>query len=228
MGLLNSLFDVFVSPASLFGRIKYGERWGGWVFAILTLAIFTLYFSFYSVIDSEWLVQRQLAEIQDLPTSQREEIARIFRNLAGYAGWIATLFSVMLMLLAVAVLSFYYMYMDQSTEKKSYEQWFTFTLWTQTPVLVSTLIFVVMLFTVPEQDFRPDLINYSSLSHILNISNENEVLYSLGSSLNLFYVWNIFLATVGIKIWTDTSFTKAAFIALTPYVVYVVAQILMA
>ena len=228
MSLLHSLFDVFVSPASLFGRIKYGERWGGWIFAILTLAIFMLYYSFYSAVDSEWLVQRQMAEIQDLPASQREEMGQIFRNLSDYAGYVATALSVMLMLLAVSVLSLYYMYMDQSTEKKSYEQWFTFTLWTQTPVIISTVIFLIILFTVPAQDFRPDLINYSSLSNILNISNENKVIYSLGSSLNLFYVWNIFLATVGIKIWTDTSFTKAAFIALTPYVVYVVAQILMA
>lgn len=228
MSLLHSLFDVFVSPTSLFGRIKYGERWGGWIFAILALAIFTLYCSFYSTVDSEWLVQRQLAEIQDLPASQREEFGQIFRNLSGYAGYVASAMSLILMLLAVSVLSFYYMYMDQSTEKKSYEQWFTFTLWTQTPVIISTLIFLIMLFTIPAQDFRPELIHYASLSQLLSIPSEQHYWYSLGNSLNIFYLWNIFLATVGIKIWTDTTFTKAALIAVTPYAVYVVAKIMMA
>ena len=226
MGFVNSVCDVFVAPGSLFSRIRYGEAWGGWVFAILTLSIFVLYYSFYSVIDSEWLVQKQLAGIQDLPTSQREELARIFRSFAEYAGWLGTFLSMLVMMLVVSGLSCYYMFMDQSEQKKTFEQWFTFTLWTQTPVIVSTLMFIVMLVTIPAQDFRPDLINYSSVSQLFSIPAEQPLLYALGNSLDIFYLWNVFLATVGIKIWTETTFTKATLIAVTPYILYIVAKIL--
>ncbi|WP_395338229.1 Yip1 family protein [Ningiella sp. W23] len=227
MTLVYSFFDVFTSPSSFFHRIKYGDHKGRWIFLLLTLSIFALYYSFYSVIDSEWLVQKQLAEIQDLPASQQEELARIFRNLAEYAGWLGTFLSSTAMLVAVALLSLFYMYMDSSDERKSYEQWFSFTLWTQAPTIISTLIFMIILFTIPEQDFRPELINYASVSQLLGIQEESGYLYLIGNSFSVFYIWSIVLATIGIRIWANATWLKSLLIAVTPYIVYVVSQIIM-
>lgn len=227
MSFLQSLCDVFVSPASLFARIKQGELWGGWIFSSLALAIFVLYFSFYSVIDSEWLIQRQLAEIQELPLTQREEMERIFRSLAGFAGWFATLFSLAMMMAAVAALSVYFLWMDSSLEKKTYKQWFVFTLWTHAPIIVSSFVFLVVIYTVPEQDFRPDLIHYSSVSQLFSLTESNGILYVIAEKINVFYLWIILITAVGLKIWNGDNFYKCLLVAIIPYALYIVANMLM-
>ncbi|TMO67013.1 YIP1 family protein [Pseudoalteromonas aurantia] len=209
---------IYLSPSEVFSKLKESRHLSWLVFLAIFAMCMLSNLVFFGAIDPEWVVNKQLAAAGDLSPSEREEMARIFRNFAEYSGVSGGIISMVMTLLGSVMLAAYYMIAANSADRKiEFNDWFLFTLFTQLPIVVKYLGFLVLFFLTPAYELELDLINYSSLNQLLLTLNSSEPLYQWAEYLDVFYLWQIALAAVGLKVWCQFSYSKSILLAAIPY-----------
>jgi hypothetical protein len=215
--LSGAMLDIFVAPKSLFDGLRSARGWN-WAALILILAISSACIvSFYSGMSPEWVVEQQMLQVGDVSPSEEEQIRAYLTQSAGTVGWLGAIFNGLFILISLAILAGYFKLVSGSDEY-GYGDWFGFAIWTQMPTVVYMLGFLVLYLTAGTPDLPLMLINYASLNQLLLGLSVQDALYTWAESLNLFYIWYIALAAIGLNRWTSMSITKATILSALPFV----------
>lgn len=217
-----ALIDVFVAPKSLFEQLKAAKKWS-WLALALMMTITSLsVMSFYDNMSPEWIVEQQLELAGDMSAAERESATKIIQQTAGNVGIIGASVAAIMTLLLTAIYAIYFMGVGKlggiNKQKLSYGDWFSFSVWIQMPMLINTIGFAVLFLTASTADLPLNLGNYASLNQLVTGYLPTDALFSWAETLNLFFVWNIALVSIGLKKCSDMSTVKATTLAAMPYI----------
>jgi hypothetical protein len=226
--LSHALLDIYVAPMSLFENLKEinGKTWFP---LVLIIAIsFTSIVYFYSGMSTDWLIEQQMEQAGDLSISEQAQVRGFLEESAASLGWVAAVSNSIFTLFIMAALAGYFKLISHSKEKYSYSEWFKFVVWMQMPTVIYMLGFMVLVVTASSPDLPIVLINYASLNQILLHLSVGHSHYLWAETVNLFFLWSIALAALGLNRWVKLSVIKSSFIASIPYVTIFVIWALVA
>jgi hypothetical protein len=221
------IVDALVAPTSLFNQFKAAKKWSWLALALVMVVTFFSTLVFFDNMSIEWLIDQQLLEAGELSVSELEGAKAIIEQTAQYTGLISATFSVISLLVINAIFAGYYLLIGKFTKNKIankndtfvFSDWYSFSIWSHMPLLINTLGFSLLFLTAATNDLPLSIINYASLNQLfLGLTPEHH-LYLWAESLNLFYIWSIFIATIGLKKCANLSLSKAAMIAELPYLI---------
>ncbi|BBN83059.1 hypothetical protein PA25_30440 [Pseudoalteromonas sp. A25] len=223
-----ALMLIYVSPSDVFRKLT-DSRHLSWLVFLLIFAMYMISnLVFFGAIDPDWVVNKQLAAAGELSQSEREELGRVFRKFAEYSGVSGGIISMIMTLLASLALAGYYMVIGNSADRKiEFNDWFLFTLCTQLPIVVKYLGFLLLFFVTPSHELELNLAGYSSLNQLFLGLNSTDVLYQWAEYLDIFYLWQIALAAVGLHIWCQFSYSKSVALASAPYLAIFITWLLL-
>ena len=221
------ILDALVAPTALFNQFNNTKK-SSWLALFLLMAVtFVSTMMFFDNMSTPWLIEQQLLQAGELSASELEGATAIIEQTAEYTGLISATFSAISLLIINVIFASYYLLMTKMTSKSAgtekqmlvFSDWYSFSIWTQIPLLINTLGFSLLFLTAATTDLPLSLINYASLNQLVLGLNPEHSLYMWAESLNLFYIWSIFIGTIGLKKCTNLSSTKAISVAVMPYIV---------
>lgn len=219
----SSVVDVLVAPGSFFSDFARFRRFGPLVLlAVLALTLLA-YKYFYGGMSAEWIVEQQMATLGEISVAEREVIQQMLLANVGSSGMISGASVAIGHLLAAVVLSGAYFLLFLVTgnrEKMPFGRWFELVSWCQVPWLINYLIFLFLVFSSSNPDLPLSLPQYASLGELFFGSIENGGPSQLLRAMNLFHVWIVLLAAIGIHTVTRISFFRAVAISLVPYALF--------
>lgn len=215
--LSSAVLDIFVAPKSLFDGLQSAKGWSWAALAIILMISGACIVSFYSGMSTEWIVEQQLLQAGDISPAEKDQLRAYFTQSAGSIGWLGAIFNGLFMLIMLAVLAGYFKLVS-GTDEYGYGDWFGFTVWTQMPTVVYMLGFLALYLTASTPDLPIMLLNYASANQLFLGLSAQDALYTWAESLNLFYLWYIALAAIGLNRWCDMNMTKATVLSALPFV----------
>lgn len=216
-----AMVSIYVSPSEVFAQLKQSRNWG-WLAFLMLFGIYLLSnILFFNAMDTEWLVNSQMESLGDLSEVERAEAERVLKNVSEYMGISSGIGAIVVTLLLSLILTGSYMLLaNTGQEKYSFNDWFVLVLWTQLPFVSKYLLFLVLFFLTPTSELELDLMNYSSLNQLVFSYGKDEALHFWLEFMDLFYLWQIALAAIGIRVWCGVHYVKAISIAAAPYLLF--------
>lgn len=213
-----NVFDVFTTPGDFFSGLLNTKRHT--LYALLTLILVSSggIYLFHSGMDPEWIVEQQMLHVEVDKASEAEEIKQFLMETAPYAGSLGAIFNGIFTLILVSVLAAYYRLAGGKSTQLTYKDWFSFSVWTQIPGLIYVIGLMGLLFTASTGELPLAMVNYASLNQVLLNLPIGAAFYDVAEAINLFYLWNIYLAAVGLQRWAGLPTIKAFVISAFPYV----------
>ncbi len=102
--------------------------------------------------------------------------------------------------------------------ERSFRQWFAFTAWTTLPTALTAIPAALVLATTESRQFGQEALQALSLNSLLLHRAIGEPGFSLFNTLNLTQVATLYLAMVGVKVWSNRSWLFAALFVGVPWV----------
>lgn len=215
--LSNAILDIYVAPKNLFDGLRSAKGWN-WAALLLIIAISAVaIFAFYSGMSTEWIVEQQLLQVGDISPAEEQQFRAYFAESAGAIGWLGAIFNSLFILISIAILAGYFKLVGGGSDY-GYGDWFGFAIWTQMPTVIYMLGFFALFMTASTPDLPLMLVNYASINQLLLGLSPQDALYTWAESVNLFFFWNIALATIGLNRWCGMSMGKAGVLAALPFV----------
>jgi hypothetical protein len=189
---------------------------------LLSLLQAALSYGYVSFVDLEWLVDLQLRSTSLGANLTEAELARMAQQAAGQVGFRAGLAAVSaalvipLMLLVGGV--FLWLATKVTGVERSFRHWFALSTWCTLPVtLIGMALAAVVLFTATTNQVPQAALQPLSLNEILLHRESDQPGYSLFSSMNLLQLLSIYLTAMGLKVWTNRSWTYCIIVAALPF-----------
>lgn len=189
---------------------------------LLCLLQAALSYWYVNFIDLEWLVDLQLRATSAGASLTEAEIARFAQQAASQVGLRAVLAAVVaalaipLMLLVGAV--FLLLATKVTGVERSFRHWFALSTWCTLPVtLVGLVLAAVVLLTASTTQLPQAALQPLSLNELLFQREPEEPGYALFSNLNLLQFVSIYLTAMGLKVWTNRSWTYCIIVAALPF-----------
>lgn len=208
-------------PRKAFAELAERPRF--W-FPLLLLVICTAGLSLWytSVVDMEWLVDRQLRaspfgrQLTDVQIAQQAAAASGRRGLQATVGTIGT----GVVLVAIMLLgALYYVLAGKVTNvERSFRHWLSLNAWSGLPTVLAVIPAAFVLLSagsaqIPQEDLQP-----LSFNALLFHRAPGEPGYTLFNSLNLLQLASLYLAVVGVKAWSGRSWLFSTVFATLPFV----------
>jgi hypothetical protein len=120
-----------------------------------------------------------------------------------------------------ALMAGYYLFVSKQDPEANYGYgaWYGFGIWTMMPMIISSLGLLILVLTASTDQISQSLFNYASINQLLIGLEIGHPFYTLLESLNIFSIWGIFIAAIGLKCWTNFTFNKALLFAALPSIV---------
>jgi len=120
-----------------------------------------------------------------------------------------------------ALMAGYYLFVSKQDPEANYGYgaWYGFGIWTMMPMIISSLGLLILVLTASTDQISQSLFNYASINQLLIGLEIGHPFYTLLESLNIFSIWGIFIAAIGLKSWTNFTFNKALLFAALPSIV---------
>lgn len=215
--LSNAVLDIYLAPKALFDGLRTAKGWNWAALALIVCISFATIVAFYSGMSPDWIIEQQMLQVGDVSPSEEEQIRAYLTQSVGTVGWLGGIFNTLFIFITLVILAGYFK-MVSGSDEYSYGNWFGFTIWTQMPTVVYMLGFLALLLTASTPDLPLMLLNYASINQLLLDLAPSHSLYMWAESINLFYVWNIVLASIGLNRWTGMTMTKATVLSALPFV----------
>lgn len=216
-----ALLDVYVAPKSLFENLAQVRKWS-WIGLLLLLVLIVgSNYVFFNGMSTEWLIEQQLMHAGELSNAERDAAVEVMQRTAPYTGLLGGIFGAIAQLVMTAVIAGYFMLIAKAAvngnHSLTYGDWFSFSIWTQMPILVSTLGFVALFMTSSTPDLPIVLANYASLNQLLLGLEPTDALFTWAESINLFLLWSMAIAAIGFSTCFKLSTWKAIGYSALPY-----------
>lgn len=228
---LAALAGVFYRPSRAFQSIaSRPSTW--WIPFLLVLAVyFQFYFGTIVHLDFQQIHQKILQhptpqswQIRSMPPAQLAQVERVFQRIARY-GWIGGPLLILLyfgMEAAVLLAVLHYGFRAQAKLR----QVFAVAWYASLPSLIPVLPFVLKRYADGRLSSFWSL-EWTSLGHYLHPSATPNLLYSIARSLDIFDLWSILLATIGLAVVARTRRLHGLIAALVWWVTRWIAMLLL-
>ncbi|GAB6676534.1 YknW family membrane protein [Bacillus cereus] len=187
-----SLFGMITSPGLQFERMKTSEKvWGMFFLMALLQGLLNAFTTYVTNTSPEMVkVKKELGEFAGQSSLTSDVISGIVSGTIG--GMLATF-------VVAAIYKVFMMFYGNDT---SYKKLVTIIVYTNIVVIIGGFINGVIVFIL---GVAPTA--YTSLGPLFE---EGSVAYGIGSSIEVFYLWNIVLIWLGLQITAGVSKVKAA------------------
>lgn len=220
---MNNL-DLFVAlataPSSAFGELR--ERPKFWFPLLLLIAsTVAIVYWYYSMVDIEWLKDAMFSnnpDMQKLPEAERAaRIAMVGRNTLLWTSVVGTIF----VLPIVFLLSALYLLLAAKVTKlpQGFKHWFAFSCWSALPLLLSTVVAAIFLLLSDNSQVSPSVMQPLSINELLLHRPYGSAGHTLLESLHVPGVLSWILMIIGVRAWSQRSWTFSAIFILLPIVV---------
>ncbi|MGA9852782.1 MAG: YIP1 family protein [Gammaproteobacteria bacterium] len=216
---LACLGNIFVEPKKALQDIRPHGSWA-WYPLIITLVVTTAMSAWYfSTVDMGWLADQTLASLASKYSSDQLDAMRSgFTRNRFLIGAIAGGTIVILVIYLLQALYFFLMSKISGDEELSFGKWFSFTIWTSFPIILSSVAMAITyMFSNAQTSFYA--LDVTSLNTLLFHLPMGHPLMSITASVRLTTFWTLGLRILGFSLWTKKNLGKSAVIVLTPWVV---------
>lgn len=192
-----------------------------------------LVFWYYQVVDLAWLTDQQLrarGSARQMTEAQLEAVVKAASENAGITGVVAAIVTALALTLAYALVSAYYLLAGKITNvQRSFRQWFSLACWTSMPSLLTVITGAVVLAMATSTQIQDSDLRVLSLNSLLFHKAQGEPGYALLSYVGLPELLSMYLAIMGIRVWSGRSWLFSAVFALLPVAVIggIVAMVVM-
>ena len=219
MQVIHQISRVLIEPSAVFAALKTapGWRWTMLLLQAITAAI--LLWWFYQGMSANHIVEQQLLLAGDMTPAEQQQSRAILAQMAGNMPLIAPAMAAVMSVVVSLVFALYFLVASRFAKQFSVGDWLVFASWVQAPQLVNWLGFAVLVLLSASSDLPLTLTNYASLNQLATLSAPGDRSFNLLENLNLFYLWQLALTTVGLQQWLGVSRRKAFTLAVLPFAV---------
>jgi hypothetical protein len=188
---------------------------------------------YYQVVDLAWLTDQQLrarGTARQLTDAQLQQVVKTASENAGITGVVAAIVTAIVLALLYALVSAYYLLAGKITNvQRSFRQWFSLACWTSMPSLLTVITGGVVLLMATNPQIQDADLRVLSLNSLLFHKAQGEPGYALLSYIGLPELLSIYLAIMGIRVWSGRSWLFSTIFALLPVAIIgaVVAMVAM-
>lgn len=217
---LEILQALVFEPRKAFTEIAQRPRF--W-FPLLVLAVATAGIAawYTSIVDLEWLADRQLRTSPYARGMSEEQIAAAASAAGSQRGLrvgIAGIGYALVICVVLLIGALYYLLAGKVTGvERSFRQWFAFNGWTALPTALVALPAAFVLLMAETAQIPQDDLQALSLNALIFHRAVGEPGYALFTSLNPTQILSLALASLGIRIWTGKSWLFSILFATLPF-----------
>ena len=220
--VMTALVDIFISPSKAFNGLKEAKGWSFVAFILLAGILAASMFAFYNKADPQFLIDQQVAAASvDATIAEQKMIRQSMEQTIDMQVWFAIFGGIIGLAVINALMSGYYLFVSKQDPEANYGYgaWYGFGVWTMMPMIISSLGLLILVLTASTDQISQTLFNYASINQLLIGLEIGHPFYTLLESLNIFSIWGIFIAAIGLKSWTNFTFNKALLFAALPSIV---------
>ena len=220
--VMTALVDIFISPSKAFNGLKEAKGWSFVAFILLASILAASMFAFYNKADPQFLIDQQVAAASvDATIAEQKMIRQSMEQTIDMQVWFAMFGGIIGLAVINALMAGYYLFVSKQDPEANYGYgaWYGFGIWTMMPMIISSLGLLILVLTASTDQISQSLFNYASINQLLIGLEIGHPLYTLLESLNIFSIWGIFIAAIGLKCWTNFTFNKALLFAALPSIV---------
>ncbi|WP_209327880.1 YIP1 family protein [Pseudoalteromonas sp. PA2MD11] len=220
--VMTALVDIFISPSKAFNGLKEAKGWSFVAFILLAGILAASMFAFYNKADPQFLIDQQVAAASvDATIAEQKMIRQSMEQTIDMQVWFAMFGGIIGLAVINALMAGYYLFVSKQDPEANYGYgaWYGFGVWTMMPMIISSLGLLILVLTASTDQISQSLFNYASINQLLIGLEIGHPLYTLLESLNIFSIWSIFIAAIGLKSWTNFTFNKALLFAALPSIV---------
>ena len=219
---MTALVDIFISPSKAFNGLKEAKGWSFVAFILLAGILAASMFAFYNKADPQFLIDQQVAAASvDATIAEQKMIRQSMEQTIDMQVWFAIFGGIIGLAVINALMAGYYLFVSKQDPEANYGYgaWYGFGVWTMMPMIISSLGLLILVLTASTDQISQTLFNYASINQLLIGLEIGHPFYTLLESLNIFSIWGIFIAAIGLKSWTNFTFNKALLFAALPSIV---------
>jgi len=220
--VMTALVDIFISPSKAFNGLKEAKGWSFVAFILLAGILAASMFAFYNKADPQFLIDQQVAVASvDATIAEQKMIRQSMEQTIDLQVWFAMFGGIIGLAVINALMAGYYLFVSKQDPEANYGYgaWYGFGVWTMMPMIISSLGLLILVLTASTDQISQSLFNYASINQLLIGLEIDHPFYTLLESLNIFSIWGIFIAAIGLKSWTNFTFNKALLFAALPSIV---------
>ncbi len=220
--VMTALVDIFISPSKAFNGLKEAKGWSFVAFILLAGILAASMFAFYNKADPQFLIDQQVAAASvDATIAEQKMIRQSMEQTIDMQVWFAIFGGIIGLAVINALMAGYYLFVSKQAPEANYGYgaWYGFGVWTMMPMIISSLGLLILVLTASTDQISQTLFNYASINQLLIGLEIGHPFYTLLESLNIFSIWGIFIAAIGLKSWTNFTFNKALLFAALPSIV---------
>ncbi|QWV04740.1 YIP1 family protein [uncultured Pseudoalteromonas sp.] len=220
--VMTALVDIFISPSKAFNGLKEAKGWSFVAFILLAGILAASMFAFYNKADPQFLIDQQVAAASvDATIAEQKMIRQSMEQTIDMQVWFAMFGGIIGLAVINALMAGYYLFVSKQDPEANYGYgaWYGFGIWTMMPMIISSLGLLILVLTASTDQISQSLFNYASINQLLIGLEIGHPFYTLLESLNIFSIWGIFIAAIGLKSWTNFTFNKALLFAALPSIV---------
>jgi Yip1 domain len=219
MNSLEMLQALVFEPRKAF--VALAER-PKFLFPLVALILGTagLVLWYYRVVDLEWFTDRQLRASSFAVRLSEAQIEAQIKSAAarpGVTATIATITTALGLIIGYLLVSVYYLLAGKVTNvQRSFRQWFALACWTSMPSLLTIIPAAFVLLTATSAQIDQSELRVLSLNSLFFHRTFGEPGFTLLTSIGLPEFLSVYLAMLGVKVWSGRSWTFSAIFTLLP------------
>ncbi|WP_017445080.1 YIP1 family protein [Gayadomonas joobiniege] len=220
------LGDLISRPKYAFNQIEQQTLSAWFPFFIVNLSLLIFWSLYFSMIDTQWLINMTLSE--SLPQASEQERQALAREMTPEVIKYSSVFGSQLMLMLQGLLAAAYLNIATKLDTEntdSFKNWYGFYWWLQIPVIFQLgLAIIVLLFSEDGQASLYQL-QITSLNQLLNLA-PGQPLYSFAASFDFFSLWTFVLLFYGLSIKTQLKTATIGYICFIPVLMMIAFSLL--
>lgn len=221
MNNLAVLQALAFEPRKAFEELDARPRFW-WPLLLVVLASGAISAWYTAFVDLEWLTDLQLrssALTQNMTSAEIERLARNATARQGVSAVINFIVSTLAVAVIMLIMALYYSLAGKVTNvQRGFRHWLALVAWTSTPTLITLLASAVVLLTASSHQLSQSDLQPLSLNALLLHRDASEPGHSLFTSLNLMQFLSLYLAALGVRVWSGRSWLFSIVFTALPYV----------
>ena len=208
------------TPSTAFEDLRARPRFWFPLLVVIasTVAVVVWY---YSVVDIEWLKDAMYGSNPDMQKLSEAERAKAMSVVSRNALRLGSAISIAVVLPVVFLLLSLYLWLAAKVTglSQGFKHWFALNCWTALPMLLSTIVSAVLLLLSDTPQVSPSVLQPLSFNELLFHRPADSPGHALISSLSIPSILSWILMIIGVRTWSQRSWTFSTVFILLPAVV---------